>query len=538
MHYAVVLRDEDIVNLILQYQTNINQVSSDGSTPLHLAAKMGHGTIVKMLIEQGALSYILDENGKASLHYATEKGHREVVKILLENKMSNVNISDENGKTPLHYAAENGHLEVVEILIKKCQLDALDRKDKTPMHYAADKGHSEVVKILVGKGSRSNVLDTDNKSPLHYALAKVHESVVEILCLERENVRALADVSLLSIINKRLFFLAKECIFATGDYANVPEEDILAIAMQKCKLEMGKQYCCDILKNCIKKRGQRILVDEQTGFSILSLCVKYGHLAAFAKVLERCKVKDFNIGTPTPLWLLASNGEADLVARLLRKFRKIKYSQKAPDSTSALVQAIAKNNVGVIEAFLNSTVISHKSIFCQLAKFGRYEILYKRMNRNHFQHEFDRQNLILCAIMSGEIKTVKFVLEMFPYTPVLKEFVQYKLRNLHSIDTITYLKTQLPNELFRPVHNGSQSSFLVNLSQRFRVFNEECENQRIMSEISLNEDSNLYIGKFIRILGDFCCVREVRKHRLQAQKNQVGINKKVRDMDKVSNFTA
>lgn len=64
----------------------LNELSAEGSTPLHLASKLGRTSIVKHLLAQGAFVFSRTSGPSGShtpLFYAQFGGHQEVVDLLV-----------------------------------------------------------------------------------------------------------------------------------------------------------------------------------------------------------------------------------------------------------------------------------------------------------------------------------------------------------------------------------------------------------------------------------------------------------------------
>jgi len=89
---------------------------------LHNAASSGFVDQVKSLIDKEAdvKSFVnqLDTNGRTPLRIAAEKGHYEVVKTLIKSR-ADLDLCGDNRATPLCAAAYMGHAKVVELLIEK-----------------------------------------------------------------------------------------------------------------------------------------------------------------------------------------------------------------------------------------------------------------------------------------------------------------------------------------------------------------------------------------------------------------------------------
>lgn len=57
-------------------------------TALHIAAAWGRMNIVKLLLNYGADSYLIDEDYKTAIDYAEENGYFEIVEYISYNQQS------------------------------------------------------------------------------------------------------------------------------------------------------------------------------------------------------------------------------------------------------------------------------------------------------------------------------------------------------------------------------------------------------------------------------------------------------------------
>lgn len=110
---------------LLSRRADINHRDEFGWTPLTAAVSFGKQESLEALLRAQAASpgkvrlRIDSRNGKgrAALHLAARKGHPSIVKLLLSAR-SVLDVQDTEGWTPLHHAAFNGRNEVIEVLMQ------------------------------------------------------------------------------------------------------------------------------------------------------------------------------------------------------------------------------------------------------------------------------------------------------------------------------------------------------------------------------------------------------------------------------------
>merc|ERR1739848_804221 len=86
-----------------------------------MAAGMGYTEIVNSLIKRGANLEPVTVDGVTPLHLAARDGHTEVVKMIINcprYRRANINAAENNGWNALHMAACNGHVDTVKTIIE------------------------------------------------------------------------------------------------------------------------------------------------------------------------------------------------------------------------------------------------------------------------------------------------------------------------------------------------------------------------------------------------------------------------------------
>lgn len=125
-------------------------LSSDGWTPLHLAAFYGKDDAARLLLNKGA-----------------------PVAARSTNQMAN---------TPLHAAAAGKHVSMVKLLIEHgAKVDAQQHGGWSPLHAAAQHGDLETARALVAAGADVGLRADNQQRPLDLAVLKAQQAMVDFL---------------------------------------------------------------------------------------------------------------------------------------------------------------------------------------------------------------------------------------------------------------------------------------------------------------------------------------------------------------------
>jgi hypothetical protein len=114
LHWALMAKNFDIVNLLIEYGATIDDRGREGTTPLMNAVQASDPTIMKFLIENGADVNAEDNRGFTSLHRSAEMGNVELTLFLLE-KGADKNI-EAQGYTAKSLAEKENRTEIINIL--------------------------------------------------------------------------------------------------------------------------------------------------------------------------------------------------------------------------------------------------------------------------------------------------------------------------------------------------------------------------------------------------------------------------------------
>lgn len=99
LHHASLTCNFGFASVLLENGANASPRSSNRSTPLHGAARMGHEYLVRKLIDFNADVNAQDTNDRTPLLLAISKGHVKLAKILLCAN-GNPSLADRKGTTP------------------------------------------------------------------------------------------------------------------------------------------------------------------------------------------------------------------------------------------------------------------------------------------------------------------------------------------------------------------------------------------------------------------------------------------------------
>ncbi|KAM6546926.1 hypothetical protein CsatB_027662 [Cannabis sativa] len=165
-----------------------DSVDNEGNSLLHLAISQSRADLVQLILEFDPDVEAPSRLGYSPIEAAVESGEALIVELLLARKAS-TNRSVNSTAGPIHLAARGGHMDVLRLLILKgADVDALTKDGNTALHLAVAEQRRDCVRLLLANGANPNVRDTfDGDAPLHVAAALGDEYLVKLLLQKGAN---------------------------------------------------------------------------------------------------------------------------------------------------------------------------------------------------------------------------------------------------------------------------------------------------------------------------------------------------------------
>lgn len=184
LHWAVLANDSGMVKVMMEdeafakYRDDLVEAEDDsGWTPLHIAVANGNEELVTYLLDHDADVNAVTNNGTTTLHLAVLKLAALVPTLLAHGVQFR---PDGAGYTPLHRAAAKGSQPVITQLVEAKGASIIDKRDHdgwTALHHAMAEGHGDAAVDLINRGADVTVQASDGATPHDVAAPKVSQYV-------------------------------------------------------------------------------------------------------------------------------------------------------------------------------------------------------------------------------------------------------------------------------------------------------------------------------------------------------------------------
>jgi len=207
IHWAVMTRQPDMIDLLLAHGADINAKRFDGASCVQLVNGdynfRGWSKDFPVTPRQ-TLQHLRTRGAYIDICTASAIGDIERVRQLLNEDPSLANrVSDYvtyyiGSGAPIKNAASCGHIEIVRLLLDYGADPNLPEEGIAPdghaLHSAVCNGHIEIVKLLLKHGAYPNVEIESSADTLSAAIANNDQPMIELLCSygAARNVRLLA----------------------------------------------------------------------------------------------------------------------------------------------------------------------------------------------------------------------------------------------------------------------------------------------------------------------------------------------------------
>ena len=185
LHKAIEANDISIVTgilnsypLLINYLDDIsregNQNSIGNVTPLYMASKCGDINMVKLILDKGGNTNLVDNMGRTALMVSVVHEQYDIIELLLQYG-ADINLIGIDTKPALTYATSMGFTGIVELLLKQGAIvDAVDSSRRSALMEASSHGYINIVKLLVQYGADMNKRDRFGCTPLMSSCAFYH----------------------------------------------------------------------------------------------------------------------------------------------------------------------------------------------------------------------------------------------------------------------------------------------------------------------------------------------------------------------------
>lgn len=398
---------------LLRKDTNINYVvrEDNGWTALHVAAYYGHDGVVAILHEAQAKLDIRDDEGCTPLLLATKRGHVSVMRKLLherENGKSQLEKQDNDGDAPLVVAAANGLLagvnllleheldcntrnkasmtpiiaasrwrnrEVVLALLKDTRTDinAQDERKQTALHKAASGGHFKILELLLDNGADVRIPDEKGRLALHLACLQGSVAVVKLLLDHADNLlleaRGQGDMTPLHIA-----WQARDEDVERTPIDDLGPDDLTESERSMPEFNFGRHMA---VVEFLLSRGADLSANTNTEETILRLAIRNGEHEKVQHLVEYLVNKEeaplwSNLNTSDPghtnrdygalLTWAAGVFERHSIAKSLISKRYASLASAAPEYESAIEWAAWAELPRVLWLLIASSPLDEKTL--------------------------------------------------------------------------------------------------------------------------------------------------------------------------------
>ncbi|MDX1295785.1 MAG: ankyrin repeat domain-containing protein [Sulfurimonadaceae bacterium] len=184
LHNAVKKLDAKKTEKLLKEGADINALDAKGETVMHIAARYGRLSMIRLLLEYNPDLYIENKRGYTPLGIVISRNYVKSMHLILKAQQKQEYRLD---MLPIHKAVANNEINRLLILVRDgFDVDAPNSKGITPLHLAAKLGNAPMVDLLIHYGADVFKTDNEGRDALYYARYSNEGIVKAIIMRERK----------------------------------------------------------------------------------------------------------------------------------------------------------------------------------------------------------------------------------------------------------------------------------------------------------------------------------------------------------------
>ncbi len=375
LHKASELNINEVVQLLLAAKANVNTANNQGLTPLMMASITGATDIVNTLIEATANIDLVNANGETALIIAAKKNHTDII-IALIDAGANINISSQAGESALHFATLHKNTKVTQSMmaaggtVKPDEIEITweealatgnvpavklwlphspdmkieDKEGESILHWKNVINNGELIRLLVNAGATASDLNKNNETVLQQYL-KIERKSLTNRYGKKKSSRFIPDISIIDL-------LAKKGASNINHFDSSGHTAIFSVFQNNNIIRNKKENVEAILTTLIRSgadinktnRDGRTLL-QTVPLNYMNMLLRLGVNANTTDddgVSELMKLTQKIPKHSSPVF----NAIYDLISA------DVDLNHQANDGTTALMIAVEKGNISVIEALL------------------------------------------------------------------------------------------------------------------------------------------------------------------------------------------
>ncbi|KAL4560621.1 hypothetical protein LXL04_032774 [Taraxacum kok-saghyz] len=314
----------------------INSVDSEGQTLLHLAVSQSRPDLVQLLLEFEPDIDGRNWSGASPLEAAAGSGQTLIVELLLAHRASMERLETSTWGA-VHLAAGGGHVDVLKLLLLRgASVNSLTKDGNTALHLAVEERRRDCARVLLAAGAKVNIGNSDNETPLHIAAALGDDNMVKLLLQKGGNK---------DILNK----LGKTAYDVAGEHGHTRLFDVLRLG-DRLSVAARKGEVRTI--NRLIEGGAAINGVDQHGWTALHRASFKGHTDVVRVLIEKgVNIDGRDEDGYTAMHCAVESGNVDVLELLVKKGADVKA--RTNKGVTAMQIADSLNYAGIIRILIN-----------------------------------------------------------------------------------------------------------------------------------------------------------------------------------------